>query len=75
MSEEQLAITEQELRTVLVDLQSRDQAPPPSSHTPAPLSYSLQPQFPRHLKVATEGVARGRECNMEDHRSTRDEQQ
>ena len=67
MSEEQLAITKQELRTVLVDFRSRDQAPPPSSHAPAPLSYSLQPKLPRHLKVANKRVARGRECDLEDH--------
>ena len=33
LPEEHLAATEQELRTALVDLQSHDQAPPPSSHT------------------------------------------
>ena len=31
--EEQLAATEQLLRTILVDLQGHDQAPPPSLHT------------------------------------------
>ena len=32
LTEEQLAATEQELRTILVDLQGRNQAPPPSLH-------------------------------------------
>ena len=39
-----LSATEQELRTVLGDLQSHDQAPPPALHTPqGPLGPSTSP--------------------------------
>ena len=44
LPEEQLSTTEQELRTVLGDLQSHDQAPPPALHNPqGPLWHSYSP--------------------------------
>ena len=52
LPEEQRAATKEELRTVLGDLQSYDQAPPPALHTLRSLSTSFlrEPHAPAKLK-------------------------